>query len=452
MPERRQLVCSAVLEWATLPALNIALNVALVIALPGCRADDSTAAPDRIVLIVIDTLRRDHVSAYGDPARLETATPHIDALAARGQTFRGATSSYHMTTMSMASLFTGHVPSIDTHDPKEILWAGQHWCGLERFAAGPEDSCVPLAVKTLGEEMSAAGYATIGIASNPLTHRPAGFDQGFDVWIDLNPMEKVRVYGSKRSIAVKRRAADRVLEALDQELARRASDHFFLYVHLMDVHDYLEGHQLKDGVAAYRRGVARADAAVGQILVQLEEEDLLEGATIVLTSDHGERLGEKHPLRGTMSHGGNPTFEYLISVPLIISPPLPAKLSNSNQPLRGQDVFVLLLALAGVPRSPEVSKSELGIDEIYLSERVFQTYRKGSWKIMRSREDASVVLFDLEVDALETRDVSHENPSIVATLESSLDAIANRLAATKTQPNELSDDDRELLRVLGYEE
>ena len=71
----------------------------------GCNAIElpwESASPDRIVLIVIDTLRQDYVSAYGarDP------TPNIDALAAGGQLFPNVVSSSYQTTMSMSSLFT----------------------------------------------------------------------------------------------------------------------------------------------------------------------------------------------------------------------------------------------------------------------------------------------------------------------------------------------------------
>ena len=58
--------------------------------------------PERIILIVVDTLRRDHVSVYGP----RVSTPQIDALAKRGQVFSDLTAAYHQTTMSMAGLFT----------------------------------------------------------------------------------------------------------------------------------------------------------------------------------------------------------------------------------------------------------------------------------------------------------------------------------------------------------
>ena len=67
----------------------------------------AVAAPERIILIVADTLRRDHLSPYGS----ELETPAVARLARRGQVFTNAVSSFHQTTMSMAALFTGRTPS-----------------------------------------------------------------------------------------------------------------------------------------------------------------------------------------------------------------------------------------------------------------------------------------------------------------------------------------------------
>ena len=66
--------------------------------------------PERIVLIVIDTLRRDALSCYGG----STPTPNIDGLAAQGQLFSNALGSFHQTTMSMGAMFTGRTPSLES--------------------------------------------------------------------------------------------------------------------------------------------------------------------------------------------------------------------------------------------------------------------------------------------------------------------------------------------------
>ena len=88
---------------------------AVLFALSGISCE-TALRPQRVILIVIDTLRSDHVSCYGSAS----ATPAIDAIAARGQRFTRATSSFHQTSMSMGAMFTGRTPSIETGELKTI--------------------------------------------------------------------------------------------------------------------------------------------------------------------------------------------------------------------------------------------------------------------------------------------------------------------------------------------
>jgi len=117
--------------------VRAAAALALAAGLTACggeRADaPPSARPERIVLLVVDTLRRDHVGAYGG----RVATPNMDRLAERGQRFPDAWSSFHQTTMSMASLFTGRTPSLEQSGQRErVAWTGRTWCGLLRAAEG----------------------------------------------------------------------------------------------------------------------------------------------------------------------------------------------------------------------------------------------------------------------------------------------------------------------------
>ena len=106
--------------------------LALGVLLAGCGG--LAPPPERIILIVVDTLRRDFVSAYGSGP----PTPNLDALAARGQRLDRALASYHQTSMSMSALFTGRTPSLDRGVLVPSLpWNGTTWCGYARFAEGP---------------------------------------------------------------------------------------------------------------------------------------------------------------------------------------------------------------------------------------------------------------------------------------------------------------------------
>jgi arylsulfatase A-like enzyme len=426
--------------------------VALGILLCSSVLGGCTRAPSkRLVLIVIDTLRRDHLSCYGGA----TPTPHIDALAKRGTVFGNAQASFHQTTMSMASLFTGRTPSLDTLEGPPLSWNGRTWCGMARFAAA-EKACIPAGVGTLAESLRAAGYWTIGIQSNYLLFEPAGFARGFDDWVEVGVtgLDPEARPGLLRRVMVERRTGPEVLRAMQAALKRRPHDRFFLYVHLMDVHDWeLAG-------VTYEEGVAAADAAVGAVLLDLEEEGLLSGAVVVLTSDHGEGLGEKGVLRPLIGHEGNPSLEPLLEVPLVVAPPIA---EPANRFLRGDDVFRLLQRIA-VGKDQDVADLEDG--EQYVSEAFFRTYRKDSWKSFHRRQPqtgeqlpvvkppppttAPVILIDLAADPAEQTNVAASHPEIVRAHRARTDALAAALAAPSATAGELSEEDRARLRALGY--
>jgi arylsulfatase A-like enzyme len=160
----------------------------------GAGGDDP---PERIVLVVVDTLRRDHLSCYGGAVE----TPHIDGLAQRGRVFADALASFHQTSMSMAALFTGRTPSLESGAAGATLpWSGRTWCGMARFASSlePGGPCLPRSLPTLGEAMREAGYETLGVSSNEFLFRPAGFARGFDAWVEVGGAARSGGRGARR--------------------------------------------------------------------------------------------------------------------------------------------------------------------------------------------------------------------------------------------------------------
>lgn len=419
-----------------------ALATALLPGLFGCASDQTP--PERIVLIVVDTLRRDHLGCYGG----ETHTPHIDALAARGQRFEDALSSFHQTTMSMGALFTGRTPSLESGDPAQPLpWRQHTWCGMARFAAVPEGGgpCLPDSLPTLAERIRDAGYETLGVTSNALLFGEAGFRRGFAAWSEVGESgsarrsRRLRAGPRERREWAASRAGPRVNAAVSALLDRRRSDRFFLYVHYMDVHDYaLRG-------VSYARGVEEVDRAVGELLDELERRGLLRDAVVVLASDHGERLGESHPVAGRLSHRGNPSFGPVLRVPLIVSP---ARLVAPEDPVRSEDLHRLLLEFAGAEGRPE---SDLARDELLVTEADWRTYRQGRWKSAWRRQDDRRLLFDLASDPDEQHDRSADHPDVLAQHGRRIATLASRLAARHDEADgSLSPAERERLRVLGY--
>jgi arylsulfatase A-like enzyme len=397
--------------------------------------------PERLVLIVIDTLRRDHLGVYGSPV----PTPHIDALAARGQRFDNVVASFHQTTMSMGSLFTGRTPSMEAGDTRVLSWNGDNWCGLARLALRPgAESCLPPGIPTLAEGMREAGYWTIGVASNQFLYEPSGFSRGFDDWVQVDDRPPVAGKASRQRLknAHESRTWHSVNRAAVSALNRRPRDRFFLYVHYVDVHDYVFQKR------TYAEAVKDMDEGVGRLLAQLESAELLEGTVVVLTSDHGEQLGEMHNFPGeypkSFGHYGNPSFQEQLRIPLIIAP---ARGGDPSRFLRTQDLYGVLLGIAGVQREPSHDLEE---GEHYIGEARYRTYRKGKWKTLLRRSDGRQFLYDLEADPLEKSDVAARFPDVTAAHVARIEQLTKSLAASGVPQRELSEAERDRLRSLGY--
>ncbi len=421
-------------------ATKAAIAIASLIVVSGCvRA--STPAP-HLVLIVVDTLRKDHVGVYGG----KVPTPNIDALAMDGQVFANATAAYHQTSMSMGALFSGRTPSIDGPNARNRLpWTSATWCGLSRFhGQQPKDSCFPDSVPMLAEIMAENGFRTVGISSNMFLYRPAGYDRGFQVWKELGsnlantetPAE--RIAHSIRQVHL--RTADHVHRELEQTLAAQPVDaRLFLYLHYVDVHDYsLLGRSYADSVALM-------DEKLGDLVEILEKASMLPNATVVFTSDHGERLGEQHAVAGKPSHRGDPSFEEVLDIPLIVRP---AIFSNDDKPIRSDQIFTRILEAASVAAPTGIT--ELDPEELYLSEQEHRTYRAGRWKITERRSDAVRFLFDLENDPDERVDVASSHPAAIARLSARLEELSSRLSSAGNEDRQLSEDDELRLLSLGY--
>ncbi|MBW2698150.1 MAG: sulfatase [Deltaproteobacteria bacterium] len=425
----------ALLDRGPFVKLVLVLLVGLLTGL-GCKGEGgrSDGPPERIILIVVDTLRRDHVSTYAPTV----PTPNIDRLAKGGQVFTNATSAFHSTTMSMAALFTGRTPSLETGRREAALeWNTFASCGMSRFADSESvERCVPLSLNTLAEDLREAGYYTLGVVSNKLLFNPYGFDQGFDDWIEVGRGRPGANLTAAKAARI--RTARHVNAAVAKALARRQSDRFFLYVHYIDVHDWI-----LFGIS-YEESVRRLDAAVGQLIDLLETKGLLEGTAIVFTSDHGEMLTDTHLHFKTLRHYGNPSFEPLLQVPLFVNPPIDM---DSNELVRSQDVRGLVRRIAGLEGG---STPDLDSDELLVTEQFYQTYRKGKWKSMWERRRDNVMLFDLASDPRELEDLADRHPEILAAHRMRVDELSVELATGRTAQQDLSPEDIERLRALGY--
>lgn len=402
----------------------------------GCAAEEGVReGPRHVVLVVVDTLRRDHLSIYG----ADTATPNIARLAARGVVVEDAIASFHQTTMSMGALFTGRTPSLESGDPERSLARiGPNWCGLARFGGeGGGDACVPAGLRALGEVMHEQGYWTGAVVANRLLFRPAGFDAGFERWIEVGSGDEEYVLANPSRSAV-RRTGDHVNQAVRELLAARPDAPTFLYVHYMDVHDWNQRR------LTYAESVEAVDRAIGELVDALDASGLTDDALMVVISDHGEGLGEPHLLPSMPTHFGNPSFEPVLRIPLVV---VGAELPERAEPWRSEDVYHLLAEWVG---GETQSERDLEADELFLSEAWYRTYRVGRWKSFWRRMDGEYRLVDLAADPGEMRDVAAAHPEVAAAHRERMGELAAKLAAPGAEVRELTEWERATLSALGY--
>src|SRR5262249_34500793 len=236
----------------------------------GCRP--VAPAPDRIVLVTIDTLRADHVGCYG---AAHAHTPTLARLATEGVRYEVALSPVPLTLPSHATIMTGLDP--DRH-------------GVRHNSV----FSLPPGVPTLAERLRARGFATSAFVGAFVLDRRFGLARGFDVYDDQ--------LGDRRSAVVgfAERRAGEVTDAFLRWLAS-APPRFFAWLHFYDAHasyDPPEGFKLSFPNDLYSGEIAYVDAELGRALEGLSARFDPRGTLVLVTSDHGESLGE----HGELSH------------------------------------------------------------------------------------------------------------------------------------------------------
>ena len=281
-----------------------------------------------VLLISIDTLRADHLGAYGFP---RPTTPHIDAVAREGVLFTDVRTPVPMTLPAHVSMLTGTLPP--THGLRDNL--------LSRL---PEGS------STLAGMLKARGFATGAVVSSFVLDRRFGTSQGFDTYDDR--FQAVHKIGD-----LSERKGDEAARLAGEWLGAHKDGPFFLLAHFYDPHDPYDppepfASRWKDH--PYEGEVAFADHCVGLLLEKLRQLGLLDSTLIVITSDHGEMLGE----HGELNHGFF-VYEGALRVPLIVRVPgAQGAPRQIHLPVSLIDIVPTVLSLVGA----EVPKDVQGVD------------------------------------------------------------------------------------------
>ena len=427
------------------PALLTAIAAVSLLELPA-RAQ---RVPPNVLLVTIDTLRADRLGAYGyAPAR----TPVLDRLAKEGVRFADATAHAPLTYPAHVAIVTGRYP-------------GAFNARINGMNPLPADA------NTLPERLKAAGYETAAVIGSIVLDRSYGLDQGFDHYddrIEVRPSETIAIADLQRPASAVTAAAT---AWLSQRSAGRQGRPWFLWAHYYDPHLPYEAPPRYSAALPgrpYDAEIAYVDAELGRLLASVDRERTL----VVVTSDHGEALGE----HGEPDHGFF-LYDATLQVPLIVAGP--KVVEGRNRPrleiaprvvaeqVRSIDIVPTIADIVGLPpdaaadgeslvpllqgrtrKEVPVSLAESWYPLLHFGWSELRAARVGEWKYIAAPKPE---LYDLRTDREETHNVVRDRGAVAARLAAEINRSPVHAEKDPVQaPAQPDPATVERLRALGY--
>lgn len=270
------------------------IAISIIVAFSGC--GKKPGKQNVILLVTIDTLRKDHLGCYGYPRE---TSPFIDSLAGKGVVFQNAITPLPLTDASHASILTSQHPLV-------------HGVLLNSTRLTKK-------VETIAEVMRKNGYYTIGTVSVSHLSKVYNFSQGFDSYSDKCDIDE----GSGKKWT---RLAQSVNKSLFQQIKEYKKKHshkpLFIWVHYYDPHSPYTGwkdisfktplEKPNPHLENYDKEIRYTDNAIKSLFRFMEKEGFTDRMTTCITADHGEQFGEHGVL-----HGHNDIYTETVMVPLI---------------------------------------------------------------------------------------------------------------------------------------
>ena len=448
----------------------------LLLGATACTPDPShdLAAPAdlNVVVILLDTVGAEHVGAFGADT---DHTPRIDRLADEGVRFPRAYSPAPWTPPAVASLFTAKMPF------------GHGLMSVHDTLASEQT--------TLAERLSERGFVTAGFITHFAIRNDLGFGQGFDTYDDS-------AVGGHAAIT-----SDRVTDAALDWLSDHAADRFFLFVHYFDAHYRYHHHPQFDLTSSYagslepatdiwklrerrfeltradldylvglhREEIAFADHHIGRLVDRIAALGLDERTLVVLAADHGEEF-MRH---GWIGHTRT-LYEELLHIPFLIRLPGTIEPATVDAPVSLIDVMPTVLELVGASAEETVQGRSLvplllgeaapgerttygevtfsvseGAKNRFWEKTAYKTaVRSGRHKLIHDLLTEQWELYDLEADPEELVDLAGGGHPAEERLSRALRdwelARDEALSDRGETPREISPEERERLRSLGY--
>ncbi len=424
------------------------------------------STPPNVILVLVDTLRADHMSLYGYE---RATTPFIDGLAADAVVFDRARSQAACTFPSVNSLFTSRY-------------------AFDYYVQGEGQMGIPQKYPTIAEILHAQGYHTIAVSASPIVRRTptkenpnGGFDAGFEVFDESCLWDDAACVNAR---------------AL--ELIGNTREPFFLYLHYMDPHGnyappadyqkifagpydgydfiaagdhnpiadmiYADGPELditdrdmQHLIDLYDDEIRYFDGQFSRLVASLREDDLLDRSLLIFTSDHGEEFLE----HGHVGHCRG-VWDTLTRVPFFVRFPSTTDGTRIDTAVQLVDILPTVLDELGIEAAatpfegltlrPLLEGGEPARAFAFTDQSRYRAADDGRWQLILDGVESSATLYDLRADPLQQRDLSTQNPSQAERMG----AVLNRwlkdtgqwvrfdeaLAASKAKEEEL--------RALGY--
>lgn len=454
-------------SWLFAAIFVMFLGLNLVTGFFWARAKISSRSKPNVIIIMVDTLRSDHVGCYGYS---RNDTPNIDRFANGSIRFSRAIANSSWTTASVSSFMSSQLPQTTLAEAR----------GNRVYVAKTSDpnSSISPRCCTIAEKLNDEEYVTAGITSNPQYSAERNAGQGFDYFDGSNVDKEISSPG--------------VLSVADKWLDHNQDKRFFLFTLFMDTHspyrkhsgydfdpNYIgkdadkvdvsgsvntKGATTKHMKDLYDSGIAYTDHHVGLLIDSLKKRKLYDKSLIIFIADHGEELRD----HGGVFHGLT-LYNELVSVPLIV------KLPNQTQGrvVRGTfpliDLFPTILEVLNLnPSSIHAQGKASDLDNVremrdnYIFAQTnlntvdLRSVQNRQYKYVLNMKSGHGMLFDIIKDPLEKCNILRENRGLAASLRK---IVIEKDKEVRPDPESLADVtpvrrvtvmSHERMRSLGY--
>jgi arylsulfatase A-like enzyme/tetratricopeptide (TPR) repeat protein len=403
------------------------------------RGTSGASALLNVLLISVDTVRTDHLPAYGN-ARIET--PAISKLAREGVRFTNAYTTVPLTLPAHASILTGLQPF--THGVRDNG-------GFYLDASRP----------TLATILKSNGFQTAAFVSAFVLDSRWGLGRGFDRYFDDFTVSQADLAAMARV----QRPGDETWAEARRWLDSHVNGTFFVWLHLFDPHSPYtppEPYRTRYADRPYDGEIAYADAIVGRAIDYLDEHRLLDRTLVVLASDHGEGLGDH-----SEDEHGLLAYDSTLHVPWIIRLPARERAGTTvDRPVSLVDVAPTVLGLLGIAQSQTFDGTNLSpivrgtgsVGQNHLYAETYYPRLRYNWsELVAIRDDRYKLiraprpeLYDVRADPGESQDLAASRAALVAVLEQKLAQMTGAHANTPPAARGLDPDAARRLGSLGY--